>query len=135
MAARPGYAQPDPRYPFANPPMPQPYPQQYQQRRRDYDAESDFSDPYGSRNTSTTHLTGNSPYHDNAGQHDHREYHSLFSLCPRLLSAPVAILAFIRYHLFLFDFVDLPPSPGSVYFYRKFPSHRKPVLDHTHILS
>ncbi|KAH9997287.1 1-3-beta-glucan synthase [Russula vinacea] len=67
MAARPGYVQPDPRYPFANAPMPQQYPQQYQQRRRDYDAESDYSDPYGSRNTSTTHLTANSTY-DHAGQ-------------------------------------------------------------------
>ena len=94
MAARPGYAQPDPRYPFANPPMPQPYPQQYQQRRRDYDAESDFSDPYGSRNTSTTHLTGNSTYYDYAGQHDHREYHSPFFLCPHLLSARVPSLPF-----------------------------------------
>lgn len=66
MAARLGYAQPDPRNPFANPPMPQQYPQQYQQRRRDYDAESDISDPYGSRNTSTTHLTANSAYNDHS---------------------------------------------------------------------
>jgi hypothetical protein len=103
MAARPGYAQPDPRYPFANPPMPQQFPQQYQQRRRDYDAESDYSDPFGSRNTSTTHLTGNSPYYD------HSEYLSQLFLCPRLLSARVPFLASIIF--FLFHFVDLPPSP------------------------
>lgn len=83
MAARPGYAQPDSRYQFANPPMPQQYPQypqQYQQRRRDYDAESDTSDPFGSRNTSTTHLTGNSPYYDHVGQYDHSEFHLPFIL-------------------------------------------------------
>jgi hypothetical protein len=89
MAARLGYAQPDPQYPFANPPMTQQYPQQYQQRRRDYDAESDYSDPFGSRNTSTTHLTGNSPYYDHASQNDHSEYRSPFFFCPRLLSARV----------------------------------------------
>lgn len=113
MAARPGYAQPDPRYPFANPPMPQQYPQQYQQRRRDYDAESDYSDPFGSRNTSTTHLTGNTPYYDHAGQNDHSGYHSPFFLCPRRLSARVPFLASIHYNFFLFHFVDLPPSPRS----------------------
>ncbi len=87
MAARPGYAQPDPRNPFANPPMPQQFPQQYQQRRRDYDAESDFSDPFGSRNTSTTHLPANSPYYNHAGQHDHSEHHSPFILTPLCPSA------------------------------------------------
>ncbi|KAI0306588.1 1-3-beta-glucan synthase [Multifurca ochricompacta] len=70
MAARPGYEQPDPRNPFANPPQPQQYPQQYQQRGRDYDAESDISDQYGSRNESTAHLTGGSPYYDHSGQYD-----------------------------------------------------------------
>jgi hypothetical protein len=70
MAARPGYAPPDPRNPFTtNPPLPQQSPQQYQQRRRDYDAESDFSDPYGSRNGSTAQLTTHSQ-HDNYGQYD-----------------------------------------------------------------
>lgn len=69
MAARPGYAPPDPRNPFTNPPLSQQYPQQYQQRGRDYDAESDFSDPYGSRNGSTAQLTTNS-HHDNYGQYD-----------------------------------------------------------------
>jgi hypothetical protein len=116
MAARLGYAQPDPRYPLANPPMPQQYPQQYQQRRRDYDAESDMSDPFGSRNTSTTHLTGNSPYHDHAGQYDHSE--SPVFLCPRLLSALVPFLAFIYYDFFLVPFCR--PSSFTevlVYFY------------------
>src|SRR6266576_4176009 len=113
MAARLGYAQPDPRYPFPNPQMPQQYPQQYQQRRRDYDAESDISDPFGSRNTSTTHLTGNSPYYDHAGQYDTSEYHSPFFLCPRLLSARVPFRASIHYNFFLFHFVDLPPSLRS----------------------
>ena len=95
MAARPGYAQPDPRNPFSNPPMPQQYPQQYQQRRRDYDAESDMSDPYGSRNTSTTHLTANSPYYDQAGQYDHSKYHSPFILfCSCLLSTRIPFLVF-----------------------------------------
>jgi hypothetical protein len=101
MAARPGYTQPDPRYPFVNPPMPQQYPQQYQQRRRDYDAESDYSDPFGSRNTSTTHLTGNSLYYDQAGQYDHSEYYAPFFLCSRLLSARVSFLASIHYNVLL----------------------------------
>ena len=88
MAARPGYAQPDPRYPFTNPPIPQQFPQQYQQRRRDYDAESDISDPFSSRNTSTTHLAANSPYYDQASQYSQSEYHShSFLLCSRLHSA------------------------------------------------
>lgn len=104
MAARPGYAQPDPRYPIANPPIPQQYPQQYQQRRRDYDAESVYSDPFGSRNTSTTQLTGNSPYYDHASQNDHSEYHSPFFLCLRLLSARVPFLASIHYNFLLVPF-------------------------------
>jgi 1,3-beta-glucan synthase len=93
MAARLGYAQPDPRYPFANPPMPQPqqYPQQYQQRRRDYDAESDISDPFGSRNTSTTHLTGNSPYYDHASQYDHSEYFFLPFFRPSSFTGEVLV--------------------------------------------
>ncbi len=70
MAARPGYEQPDPRNPFVNPQQLHQHPQSYQQRRRDYDAESDMSDQYGSRNGSTTRLTGNSPYYDHSGQHD-----------------------------------------------------------------
>jgi hypothetical protein len=125
MAARPGYAQPDPRYPFANPPMPQQFPQQYQQRRRDYDVESDFSDTFGSRNTSTTHLTGNTPYYDHAGQYDHSEHHSPTFLCPRLLSAQVPLLASIHYDILLVPFCR-PSSftEVSVYFYRNFPSHR-----------
>lgn len=71
MAARPGYEQPDPRNPFANPQQQQqfPQPQPYQQRRRDYDAESDMSDQYASRNGSSARLTGGSPYHD-PGQYD-----------------------------------------------------------------
>jgi 1,3-beta-glucan synthase len=96
MAARPGYAQPDPRNPFSNPPMPQQYPQQYQQRRRDYDAESDMSDPYGSRNTSTTHLTANSPYYDQAGQFDHSEYLSPFIFV--LLLSPLNSNPFPGFH-------------------------------------
>jgi len=87
MAARPGYAQPDPRNPFVNPPPPQQYPQIYQQRRRDYDAESDFSDPYGSRNGSTAHLTGQT-LHDNYGQFDSPcECNALFSHSSCLLSS------------------------------------------------
>lgn len=82
MAARPGYAQPDSRNPFANaplPPTPQQLPQQYQQRRRDYDAESDFGDPYGSRNASTAHLAPYT-YPDNSGQYDSpREYAAPYS--------------------------------------------------------
>jgi hypothetical protein len=112
MAARLGYAQPDPRLPLANPPMPQQYPQQYQQRRRDYDAESDMSDPFGSRNTSTTHLTGNSPYYDHPGQYDPSEYHFPSFLCPRLLS--VKCLSWLPFTIiFLFHFVDLPRPPRS----------------------
>ena len=127
MAARLGYAQPDPRYPFANPPMPQQYPQQYQQRRRDYDAESDMSDPFGSRNTSTTHLTGNSPYYDHAGQYDHSE--SPFFLGFRLLSARVPFLAFIHYDFFLVPICRPSSFTGVlVYFYRKIPSDRKLCL-------
>ena len=92
MAARPGYAQPDPRFPFANPPMPQQYqqypqPHQYQQRRRDFDAESDFSDRFGSRNTSTTHLAGSSPYYD------HSEY-SPFIPLPLSPLSPGTFLGF-----------------------------------------
>lgn len=64
MAARPGYGQPDPRNPFANPPQ-----QQYAPRR-EYDAESDMSDQYG-RSESTTHLAANydqnSPYDSYSG--------------------------------------------------------------------
>ena len=70
MAARPGYELPDPRNPFANPQQPPQFPQPYQQSRRDYDAESDMSDQYGSRNGSTARLTGNSPYYDHTGQYD-----------------------------------------------------------------
>src|SRR5712671_1216707 len=80
MASSPGYAQPDPRNPFINPQQPQQYPQypqQYQQRRRDYDADSDLSDPYGSRNGSTAFLASTSHHHDPSGQSDsHREHHS-----------------------------------------------------------
>jgi len=137
MAARLGYAQPDPRYPFPNPPMPQQYPQQYQQRRRDYDAESDISDPFGSRNTSTTHLTGNSPNYDHAGQYDHSEYHSPFFLFPRLLSAGVPFLTPIHYNFFLVPFCR--PSSFTevlVYFYLpKISLASQPVLDHTYGLS
>ena len=132
MAARPGYAQPDPRYPFPNPPMPQPYPQQYQQRRRDYDAESDFSDPYGSRNTSTTHLTGNPPYYDHAGQHDHSEYPSsaLVSSQPDCPSwFPYAII-FACSILLIFL---LHRGPGL--FLLKIPLTSQPVLDRTYVLS
>lgn len=118
MAARLGYAQPDPRYPFANPPMTQQYPQQYQQRRRDFDAESDYSDPFGSRNTSTTHLTGNSPYYDHASQNDHSEYQSPFFFCPRLLSARVHFLASIHYDFFSVPFCR--PSSGLGFFLMKF---------------
>ncbi|KAI0318938.1 1-3-beta-glucan synthase [Amylostereum chailletii] len=76
MAARPGYGQPDPRNPFANPqqfpqpqsqqqyPQSQLYPQQGYQQRHDYDAESDMSDHYGSRNGSSAQLTGNGQYYD-----------------------------------------------------------------------
>ncbi len=80
MAARPGYEQPDPRNPFASPQQLQqfPQPQPYQPRRRDYDAESDVSDPYGSRNGSTARLTGGTPYYDHAGQYDsYSEYYCL----------------------------------------------------------
>ncbi|KAH9981305.1 1-3-beta-glucan synthase [Lactifluus volemus] len=65
MALRPGNDQPDPRNPFLNhPPNLQQFPHQYQQRRRDYDTESDMSDHYGSRNGSTAQLTNSSPYYD-----------------------------------------------------------------------
>jgi hypothetical protein len=114
MAARPGYAQPDPRYPFANAPMPQQYPQQYQQRRRDYDAESDYSDQYGSRNTSTTHLTANSTY-DHAGQFgqfDSRsEYYSPSIIT--LLSSPVPFPLSTHCKFFSIYSVGLPSSPRS----------------------
>ena len=73
MALRPGNDQPDPRNPFlSHPPNPQQFPHQYQQRRRDYDAESDMSDHYGSRNGSTAQLTNSSPYYDQL----HSEYRS-----------------------------------------------------------
>jgi 1,3-beta-glucan synthase len=88
MAARPGYGQPDPRNPFANPPQqygqPPQYPQhpqqgypqqtpyqsqehlqQYPQSRQDYEYEPD--DPYGSRNASTVQLTGG---YDQPGGYD-----------------------------------------------------------------
>jgi hypothetical protein len=133
MAARLGYAQPDPRLPLANPPMPQQYPQQYQQRRRDYDAESDMSDPFGSRNTSTTHLTGNSPYYDHPGQYDPSEYHFPFFLCPRLLS--VECLSWLSFTIiFLFHFVDLLHR-GLGLFLPKISLASQPVLDHTYVLS
>jgi 1,3-beta-glucan synthase len=73
MALRPGNDQPDPRNPFLNhPPNLQQFPHQYQQRRRDYDTESDMSDHYGSRNGSTAQLTNSSPYYD----HLYSEYRS-----------------------------------------------------------
>lgn len=76
MATRPGYEQPDLRNPFANPQQLQqiPQPQPYQQRRRDYDAESDMSEQYGSRNASSAHLTGGSPYYDNGQYESYSEY-------------------------------------------------------------
>jgi 1,3-beta-glucan synthase len=67
MAARPGYEQPDPRNPFAIPQQQSQFAQPYQQPRRDYDAESDMSDQYASRNGSTARLTGTSPYYDHSG--------------------------------------------------------------------
>ena len=70
MATRPA----DPRNPFANPQQPHPFPQPYQQRRRDYDAESDMSDQYGSRNGSSAGLTGGSPYHDHGQYDSYSEY-------------------------------------------------------------
>jgi 1,3-beta-glucan synthase len=80
MVARPGYEQPDPRIPLPNHPHPQQFPQSYQQRRRDYDAESDASDHYGSRNGSTAQLTAGSPYYDHSGQQDSSsEYRSSFT--------------------------------------------------------
>ncbi|KAA1471184.1 1-3-beta-glucan synthase [Dentipellis sp. KUC8613] len=63
MAARPGYGQPDPRNPFANPPAPA-----FPQARRDYDAESD-SDHYSAMNESSTRLTGASPAYSEGGQY------------------------------------------------------------------
>lgn len=58
--ARPGYGQgppvQDPRNPFS----PQAYPQGYQQPKRDYDADSEIGDPYGS----TTRLAGNNSFYD-----------------------------------------------------------------------
>lgn len=141
MAARPGYAQPDPRYQSANPPMPQQYPQypqQYQQRRRDYDAESDTSDPFGSRNTSTTHLTGNSPYYDHAGQYDHSEFHSRFILLlpPSALSPDVFPGFHPRYVFLLFQFVGLPPLLRSWFiFLLKISLASRTVLDRTYVLS
>lgn len=70
MAARPGYEQPDSRNPFANPQQLPQFPQPHQQPRRDYDAESDMSDQYASRNGSMARLNGNSPYYDSTGQFD-----------------------------------------------------------------
>lgn len=64
MAARPGYGQPDPRNPFANPS------QQYSRPGGDYDAESDASDHYGARTDSTAHLAGSEQYYDQPGQFD-----------------------------------------------------------------
>lgn len=77
MAARPGYEQRDPRNPFANPQQLHQMPQPYQQRRRDYDAESDMSDQYASRNGSTAHLTGGSPQYDHGQYDSYSEYRGL----------------------------------------------------------
>jgi hypothetical protein len=102
MAARPGYAPPDPRNPFTNPPLPQQYPQQYQQRRRDYDAESDFSDPYGSRNGSSAQLTAHS-HHDNHGQYDSPcECDTLFSDSYIFLLSPMRVRRSLSLYLVLF---------------------------------
>jgi 1,3-beta-glucan synthase len=60
--ARPGFGYgqgppvQDPRNPFS----PQAYPQAYTQERREYDADSEVGDPYGS----TARLAGNSGYYD-----------------------------------------------------------------------
>lgn len=78
MAVRPGYGQHDPRNPPPNYPHPQQFPQPYQQRRRDYDAESDLSDQYGSGTGSTAQLSIGSPYYDHSSQPDsYSEYPSL----------------------------------------------------------
>lgn len=128
MAARPGYAQPAPPNPFSNPPMP-PLPHQYQQRRRDYDAESDFSDPYGSRNGSTAHLASHSHY-DDSGQYDSPcEYHSPFS---PVNSTGVHFLVSWHLAVFFFYSVDGPPY-RSLVLLRFFASQR--LLDRTYVLS
>ena len=74
MAARPGYEQRDHRNPFTNPQQLQQVPQPYQQRRREYDAESDMSDQYASRNGSAAHLTGGSPHYDHGQYDSYSEY-------------------------------------------------------------
>jgi|SRR6267142_1785199 len=134
MAARPGYAQLDPPNPFANPPMP-PLPHQYQQRRRDYDAESDFSDPYGSRNGSTAHLASHSHY-DDSGQYDSPcEYHSPFSPYPCLLSTPLECIVLSPCTESSFSFTLLTDlrigSLGLLQY--SFASQR--LLDRTYVLS
>lgn len=135
MAARPGYAQPDPRNPFANPPMPHPQPHQYQQGRRDYDAESDFSDPYGSRNGSTAHLASHSHY-DDSGQYDSPcEYRSPCSPYSCLLSTPLECIVLSPCTGSSFSFTLLTDLRiGSlVLLQSSFASQR--LLDRTYILS
>jgi len=66
--ATPRYGQPqDPRNPFANPRQ-QPPAQSYAQPRREYDADSDMGDHYGSVNGSTTRLAGSPAYYEQNGQ-------------------------------------------------------------------
>jgi hypothetical protein len=114
MAARPGYAQPDPRNPFANLPMPQPHLQQYQQVRRDYDAESDVSDPFGSRNGSTAQLASHSHY-DDSGQYDSPcEYHthSHLTLVFSQFQCECIVLS-LHQDVLIFISVDGPPLQNS----------------------
>jgi hypothetical protein len=117
MAARLGHEQPDPRNPFANPQQPHQFPQPYQQRRRDYDAESDMSDQYGSRNGSSARLAGGSPYND------HGQYDSYSEYCHLV----VAVLSFFRTDanlcfekLYILPIATVAPRTSSYSFHPRF---------------
>lgn len=116
MAARPGYEQRDHRNPFTNPQQLHQAPQPYQQRRRDYDAESDMGDQYASRNGSTTHLAGGSPHYDH-GQYD--SYSEYCGLVATVFPSPTDSNSSIE-NFYLIPFASVAPRTLSYSCYPRF---------------
>jgi hypothetical protein len=116
MATRPGYEQPDPRNPFANPQQLQQFPQPYQQQRRDYDAESDMSDQYASRNGSSARLTGGSPHYDHGQYDSYSEYCRLVTtVFPSRTDTNLSVE-----NLYLLLLATVAPRTSSYSFYPRF---------------